>query len=256
MLRRAVGWQITGRLHLPRTWTLAVPVVFAAAGLLATTSAKLAHGTDIRSEGRRSTAELIVDQQRRAETEQAEVNELRGVVADLNRQTAPAGSRLAGYNRELAKVAPIAGLTPVSGPALRVELDDGPKQALPASITADELIVHQQDIQAVVNALWAGGAEAMILMDQRVISTSAVHCVGNVLILQGRVYSPPYRITALGNVEAMQDSLDRSAPVAIYRQYVDRLGLGYKVTKVASETFPGFKDAVSLQHARVIRTAG
>ena len=44
-----------------------------------------------------------------------------------------------------------------------------------------------------VNALWAGGAEAMQIMDQRVISTSAVRCVGNTLILQGRVYSPPYR---------------------------------------------------------------
>ena len=38
-------------------------------------------------------------------------------------------------------------------------------------------MVHQQDIQAVVNALWAGGADALQIMDQRVISTSAVRMV-------------------------------------------------------------------------------
>lgn len=44
--------------------------------------------------------------------------------------------------------------------------------------TAEDIVVHQQDVENVVNALWAAGAEAMMLMDQRVISTSAVRCVG------------------------------------------------------------------------------
>ena len=76
-----------------------------------------------------------------------------------------------------------------------------------------------------VNALWAGGAEAMMLQDQRVISTSAVRCVGNTLILQGRVYSPPYVITAIGDVEGMRQRLDADPSVTIYRQYADLLGL-------------------------------
>ena len=63
-----------------------------------------------------------------------------------------------------------------------------------------------------VNALWQGGAEAMMLQDQRVISTSAVRCVGNTLILQGRVYSPPYVITAIGDRGAMR-SRARQRPV-------------------------------------------
>ena len=67
-------------------------------------------------------------------------------------------------------------------------LDDAPRRAsLPGTAKPDDLVVHQQDVQAVVNALWHGGAEAMHAQDQRVISTSAVRCVGNTLILQGRV---------------------------------------------------------------------
>ena len=59
--------------------------------------------------------------------------------------------------------------------------DGGPNES-----DNDDLVVHQGDVQAVVNALWAGGAEAMSIMDVRVISTSAVRCVGNTLLLHGR----------------------------------------------------------------------
>ena len=85
-------------------------------------------------------------------------------------------------------------------------LADAPRSAdrvLPEDASPDDLVVHQQDVQAVVNALWPGGAEAMQIMDQRVITTSAVRCVGNTLILQGRVYSPPFQITAIGDPQRL-----------------------------------------------------
>jgi uncharacterized protein YlxW (UPF0749 family) len=123
---------------------------------------------------------------------------------------------------------------------------------VPSGFTADDMVVHQQDVQAVVNALWAGGAEAMMLMDQRVISTSAVRCVGNVLILQGRVYSPPYVIRAVGNQEQMRASLERSNALRIYRQYVDVLGLGYQVSSQRSMTMPGYDGALDLRYATAV----
>ena len=85
------------------------------------------------------------------------------------------------------------GLVPVVGPGPdRGARRRAPDQPRRDGVSPDVLVVHQQDLQAVMNALWAGGAEAMSLMDQRVISTSAFQCVGNVLSLHGRVYSPPY----------------------------------------------------------------
>ena len=119
---------------------------------------------------------------------------------------------------------------------------------MPDGFTADDLVVHQQDVQAVVNALWAAGAEAMTLMDQRVISTSAVRCVGNVLILQGRVYSPPYTVTAIGDPAALERALERSSALRIYREYVDAVGLGYEVTRSRSVTMPAFDGPVALDH--------
>ena len=88
-------------------------------------------------------------------------------------------------------------------------------------------MVHQQDIEAVLNALWSAGAEAIQMQDQRIIGTSAPRCVGNTLLLNGRTYSPPYTITAIGDAAAMQAALAAAPLVTLYKQYVVRFGLGY-----------------------------
>ena len=111
-------------------------------------------------------------------------------------------------------------------------------------------MVHQQDVQAVVNALWAGGAEAMQLMDQRVISTSAVRCVGNTLILQGRVYSPPYTITAVGDPDGCATPSTTVRSVQLYRQYVDLVGLGYATDELDDVTCPATTGRLDLLHAQ------
>ena len=80
-------------------------------------------------------------------------------------------------------------ISEVEGPGLEVELMDAPIPAngVPDGYTADDYVVHEQDVQAVINALWAGGADAIAVMDQRIIATSAVRCVGSTLLLHGQV---------------------------------------------------------------------
>ncbi|MEX5636039.1 DUF881 domain-containing protein [Parafrankia sp. FMc2] len=135
-----------------------------------------------------------------------------------------------------AELAAQVGLTAVRGPAVTVELDDAARETrgrpLPAGIRSpgpNDLVVHQQDVQAVVNALWAGGAEAMAIMNHRVTPRTAVRCVGNTLLLEGRVYSPPFRISAIGDQTALRGALDGDPGVQLYRDYVAAYGLGYRV---------------------------
>ena len=127
-------------------------------------------------------------------------------------------------------------LPAVEGPGLVVTLDDSPLwenmvDANGSSANINDYVVHQQDIEAVVNALWAGGAESMQIMDQRVLFNSAVRCSGNVLLLQGKKYSPPFKISAIGPVEGMRKALDDSEEVSIYKQYVSAFGLGFRSTR-------------------------
>lgn len=226
-----------------------VPIAFALAGVLFATSAEVSHGTDLRSAGDTSLPDLIRAQQRQVAISTGRVDALRRSVDALSTPQAAGDKQVDALNRASAALALMAGTQAVRGPALTVTLDDAHLASVPQGFTGDDLVVHQQDVQAVVNALWAGGAEAMMLQDQRVISTSAVRCVGNTLILQGRVYSPPYTVTAIGDTTRMRQALNRSSAVTIYREYVDALGLGYQVVGHRSTTLPAYDGSVDLTHA-------
>lgn len=232
-------------------WTVLVPVVFAVAGLLFATSAGAARGTDLRGGERTDLPGLVRQDQRQIAEMTAQVAALRTQVDRLGEEAAQRDAPVEAARKEAARLGRVVGLDPVQGPALRVVLDDAPQGHAPADAAPDALVVHQQDLQAVVNALWAGGAEAMQLMDQRVISTSAVRCAGNVLVLQGRTYSPPYTVTAIGDVAGMKAALAASPTVAAYRYDADRLGLGYDVRALRTVTLPGFDGGLDLAHASV-----
>jgi len=234
-------------------WAAIVPLVAAGAGLLFATSAQTSQGTDLRSSGLSDLVDVVAAQEHTVLVRTAAVQQLQAEVDALTARAAPGNNIVAKLGAQATKLAPVVGSQAVAGPALSVTLDDAKRTAasLPTGFTADDIVVHQQDVQSVVNALWAGGAEAMMLQDQRVISTSAVRCVGNTLILQGRVYSPPYVIRAIGDSSAMSAALDQSPSITIYRQYVAVLGLGYDVKNLGQVTFPAYTGSLGLLSAKI-----
>ena len=157
---------------------------------------------------------------------------------------------------DLAVQADLAGYADVTGPGLTVSLSDAPVPDdltdLPEGTTPDDFVVHQQDVEAVVNALWTGGAEAMQIMDRRITSVSAVRCVGNVIILDGQVYSPPFDITVIGDPSRLTDALDRSDQVQIYRDWAEFIGLGYEVTEHDEVTLEGATAPTGLSFATAV----
>ena len=232
-------------------WRVAAPVAFGAAGLLFATSAGAANGADLRGT-RSDLGDLIRAEQQRADDLAHRVDRLRADVDDATDRAGRADRRVAAEQRRSRRLQLAAGTTPVVGPSVTVTLADAPRsgdRVLPEGTTPDDVVVHQQDVQAVVNALWAGGAEAMQIMDQRVIATSAVRCVGNTLILQGRVYSPPYEITAIGDPARMTAALDASDGVALYRYYADTYGLVYEVRTGDRTTVPAYDENIHLLYA-------
>jgi uncharacterized protein YlxW (UPF0749 family) len=118
-------------------------------------------------------------------------------------------------------------------------------------VRPDDLVVHQQDMEHVINALWSGGAEAMTLQGERVTSTSAFRCSGNILLLHGKVFSPPYVIEAVGDPTALRSALNASPGVATYKQYVDWVALGWSVTTSDELDLPPYTGTTELRYAQV-----
>jgi uncharacterized protein YlxW (UPF0749 family) len=226
-------------------------LMLASAGMLFATSARTADGAELRSDPADTVGLLRAQQDRNAERA-AQVQTLQEEIDALTAAAAGSDSTVAALQQRSAALLGPAGLQAVTGPALEVTLDDAPRNSpLVKDAQPDDVIVHQQDVQSVVNALWAGGAEAIQLMDQRVISTSAVRCVGNTLILQGRVYSPPYRIVAIGPVDGMRRAIDASPSIDLYLEYANAFGLGWTVRERKETVIPAYSGPLRLRYAIV-----
>ena len=223
-----------------------MPVIAACGGLLFVASAISADGTDLRPTN--TSLQTLVDT--RAEDVAELRADIRSLQDEIDRLSAGiSDSALRGVRADIARLRAPAGLTPVSGPGLVVTLEDSPPGTDPHGLDPNLLVVHQQDIQAFVNALWEGGASAISLQDQRLISTSGVKCVGNTVVLHGVPYSPPYRIEAVGDPAQLSAALDASPGVQLYRDYVEDVSLGLLVEESADLEIPAFDGSPALVYA-------
>ncbi|OBK51364.1 DUF881 domain-containing protein [Mycobacterium kubicae] len=238
-------------------WRFGVPLVCLLAGVLLGAT----HGVSGGAEIRRSDAPRLVDLVREAQSSVSRLDTRREALttrldAVHGRSTDAA---LAAMLRRTAELAADAGMNPVHGPGLAVTLNDAQRDAngrFPRDASPDDLVVHQQDIDAVLNAMWSAGAEAIQMQDQRIIASSVVRCVGNTLLLNGRTYSPPYTITAIGNAAAMQAALGAAPLVTLYKQYVVRFGLGYHEEVKTDVQIAGHSEPVRMHFAQPLGPIG
>ncbi len=228
--------------------------VFALAGLIFVTSANTAKGTNLRSD---SSLLKLSDLIRERSEKNGELNDsVAGARADIDALAQRDDGSTEAEDARLKALEKAAGTTKITGDSVSVTLDDAPPDATAnpgyPEPQPNDLVIHQQDLQAVVNALWEGGARGIQVMDQRLISTSAVRCVGNTLILQGRVYSPPYKVTAVGDPGRLKRAIDDSTAIQNYLLYVKAYGLGWKVDENDAVTLPGYSGTVDLHYAEPV----
>ncbi|MFJ1718571.1 DUF881 domain-containing protein [Streptomyces sp. NPDC088244] len=238
--------------HPARVLTAAV---FALAGLIFVTSANTAKGTNIRTD---SSLLKLSDLIQQRSNKNAQLDETTAAVRqDIDALVRRDDSSTKAEEARLKELERAGGTTKLTGRSVSVTLDDAPPNATANPGYPDpqpnDLVIHQQDLQAVVNALWQGGARGIQVMDQRLISTSAVRCVGNTLILQGRVYSPPYKITAVGDSGKLKQALNGSPAISNYLLYVKAYGLGWKVEEHEAVTLPGYSGTVDLHYAEPVK---
>lgn len=132
----------------------------------------------------------------------AEIADLRREIAD-DEQRAAADQRVtASLAAELGTLRTAAGLTALRGPGLAVTITDS-RRALRPGEDPNLVLIHYSDVRAVVNMLWAAGAEAVAVNDERIIATTGLSCVGTTILCNTRRMAPPYRVVAVGNQDTM-----------------------------------------------------
>lgn len=116
-----------------------------------------------------------------------------------------------------------AAALPVRGPGLVVTLgnplpsaDDDP---VGGTATTDPVAqVLDRDLQQLVNALWAAGAEAVSINGQRLGPTTAIRQAGGAILVDFRPVASPYEVSAIGDPDQLNNGFLSSPEAAALAQ--------------------------------------
>ncbi|MGN0063759.1 MAG: DUF881 domain-containing protein [Nocardioides sp.] len=240
------------------TWKVATPVAVTLCGILFGVSAAQSEGRDLRG-GRLTDLASVV--QAESERTSALTEKVAALNADIEELSSGLGDRsVTRVQRQVRTLSDPAGLTPVTGQAVQVTLDDASLEVRQAAmeaddeLTANDFVVHQQDIQAVANALWRAGAEAVTIQGQRLVSTTGIKCEGNSVTLHGVPYGPPYVIVGVGDTTKMFGELEADPILQEYRTWAFAPGGGvtWETEFLGEVTAPAYEGLTDLSWAKPI----
>jgi uncharacterized protein YlxW (UPF0749 family) len=194
----------------------------------------------------------LVDAARALQNEQdklkADLAALRVQLDEIQRNS----STQSGSERELQsridELRASAGLTPLSGDGVAIQLDDARNVSV-SSRDVDRSICHATDLTDILNTAWKGGARAIAVNDERIVSSSSVYCVGSTIMVNGTLMSPPFNINAIGPQNALLGAFDDPNQLQDIKQRRDVQGLGFRVTRAAAIHVPAFSGAVNVRYA-------
>ena len=211
---------------MDRPSRFALPLAAGLLGFLAVLAAAEPRTAPGRETRRLELADLIVLQDARVREHREEIQGLEARLEEI-RATGDQGG-VGGLLAQAERLARLSGGAALEGPGVTVTLEDSSASNSPTG-DPNDLVIHEQDIQTVVNALWAAGAEALSVNGERLTGTSAVRCAGNTLLLHGEVHSPPYEIRAIGDPEALSATLPGQAGMGRLLEDVRAFGLGLEI---------------------------
>ncbi len=216
-------------------------------------SALNSDGTDLRPGRYNNLSQLVASEANRYQRLEDQVHTMTTQVNDLTAQVSD-GS-VSTYRREAAGVREEAGLTKLTGEGLTITMSDAPDSLIQQATgdTATQMVVHQQDVQAVVNALWRGGAKAITIAGQRIITTTGIKCTGSTITLQGVPHPQPFVIEAVGSINELTSALDDDSYVAMYRAQAAQptIDIGWDMTPSYDLTAPAYTGLRDLNYAKV-----
>ena len=201
---------------------------------------------------RKDLAEMVKYLQTERNRLQTDLAKARDIIKNYESKASSGSNQLSALAEQLNLVRQEAGLTAVKGPGIMITLDDSPRKPGPTD-DPNFYIVHDIDLMALVNELWASGAEAISINDQRVVMNTAIRCVGPTITVNTVRLTPPYIVKAIGPSSDLETGLrytggflDSMAP------NIDR-GVKIKIEKVNEIKISEFKGSLVNRYAKTYK---
>lgn len=206
--------------------------VVAVFGILVTIAAvQTSRNADTADAGRATLIARVQAERAAVERQQQEIAELQRANIDLEERRADVVASQRAEIARLRRLQVVTGYTAVTGPGVRVVVDDAPN--------GDEnQLVRDEDLALLVDGLWGAGAEAVSINDQRLTVLSAIRNVGPAIHVNSRPVNPPYNVQAIGDTLTLQADLLETAHGQQFFDLADNLGFEYGMQNEQSLTLP------------------
>ncbi len=218
--------------------------VLAVFGLLLTTAAvQTARSASSQQSSRESLVQQVQDRRDELAQVRDELRELRRGFTRASQAQAAAAEQIAEVDQRVRRLASATGDGPVTGPGVRITVDDRPDARTERQVVLDE------DLQRLVNGLWVAGAEAIAINGQRLTGLSAVRGAGEAITVNFRSLRRPYVVQAIGDPDALPARFIESAGGTWWLNLESVYQLRFEMISEDSLTLPAVP-ALVLRHAR------
>jgi len=238
-VRRISVWQVTLFLAL-------LVLGFLIAAQLASEGPRIR----ITSQERTPLVETTLDLQAQQQGLKQQILDLRTSIQDLEAAGQGGATVTKDLNTQLEQARIAAGLAPMSGPGIVIQLSDS-GAAVPPDGNARDYLASGRDVLTVVEELWLAGAEAIAVNGERVTVATAIVDIGGSVLVNSAYVTAPYQISAIGP-DNMFDRLSQAPGfVDFIRSRAETFGIGVSYATPASVDLPAYAGSVNLRYGRV-----
>lgn len=243
---------LIGRLRAVPSWQVTLGVALLGLGFLV--AAQLAaQGPRVRytTQERRPLVETATKLQSQQEALKANILDLRARIQDEEGAGAGSAAVVRELNAELQDARIAAGLIPLRGPGMVLQLEDSSEPVAPGANESDYL-VGARDLRTVVEELWSAGAGAISVNGERLTPTSAIIDIGPSVLVNSAYLAAPYQVTALGP----RDLYPRLSAAPGFVDFIiaraDTYGIKVSFAEPDEVEVPAFAGTVTLRYARPV----
>lgn len=177
----------------------------------------------------------------------AELQESENKLEQVRQEASKDNNSFTEMEQELKSMNSLLGLTDLTGEGIIITVADNDNASIKDGDLLKDELVHNTDIIELVNELKNTGAEAISVNGQRVVSTTAIDCVGAVITVNGVKINSPFTISAIGNRERLNGITRPGSYIEIMEEY----GITVEVKKSAEVTIPKYNKVMNAKYMSI-----
>jgi Uncharacterized protein conserved in bacteria len=155
-------------------------------------------------------------------------------------------------DREIMRLRMASGLVPLKGKGILITLSDSDKK-LKNYEDPVFYIVHYDQLELLINELWAAGAEAISINNYRIGNTTGFSCAGTTILVDTKRLAPPFEISAIGDPKNLKNAL--MMPGGFVEQQILSFNLKFAIETVDEIDIPAYKGSISFDYAQPVEEA-